>query len=555
MKNTKTIIAVCVVLVVVLGAVFLRQPSVNHGMTNLSGSSQNDTMRDHCKMMPEMVGCDKYKEENDAYLVTDSVDRSIVGLQDAQVQSEVVLDNNANYDITASFVKKTIGGHSIRMLAYNGQIPGPLLKVKQNSTVNINFKNNLDEETTIHWHGLRLDNKFDGVPDVTQLAVKPGGSFRYELKFPDAGLYWYHPHTREDYEQNLGMYGMIWVEPTDQSSLAQVNQTAYLALSDILLQGSDVYPFSKSSINFTLMGRFGNQMLVNGETNFSMTAQEGDVVRMAVVNVANTRLFRFAIPGAKIKLVGGDSGWYNKENFVDAIVLSPSERAIIDVSFPKAGDYLLKNETPAGSYTLGVVKIGKQKTSVDYGQQFSQLKTHELDENGMVLAQQYLNKPVDEQINLTIDMPGMMGNMQMNHMAEEAETDDGIEWEDTMAMMNQNSNEKALTWIMQDKKTGAKNEGLTYVFKRGQKVKVRIFNDPNSMHAMQHVIHFHGNRFLVLSTDGKENKNLVWKDSALIPKGAIVDILLDASNPGDWMVHCHIAEHLLSSMMINYKVE
>ena len=92
-------------------------------------------------------------------------------------------------------------------------------------------------------------------------------------------------------------------------------------------------------------------------------------------------------------------------------------------------------------------------------------------------------------------------------------------------------------------------------FHVGDKVKIRIFNDPNSMHAMQHPIHFHGQRFLILSRNGVTNTNLVWKDTVLVPAGQTVDILLDASNPGTWMAHCHIAEHLESGMMFSYRVQ
>jgi FtsP/CotA-like multicopper oxidase with cupredoxin domain len=132
---------------------------------------------------------------------------------------------------------------------------------------------------------------------------------------------------------------------------------------------------------------------------------------------------------------------------------------------------------------------------------------------------------------------------------------DGIEWEDTMPMMNQMSTDKSLTWILRDKATGQENDQIQYSFKKGDKVKIRLFNDPNSMHPMQHVIHFHGNRFVVLAVDGVKNTNPVWKDSVLVPTGAKVDILLDLSNSGTWMGHCHIPEHMGSGMMMKYKVD
>jgi FtsP/CotA-like multicopper oxidase with cupredoxin domain len=132
---------------------------------------------------------------------------------------------------------------------------------------------------------------------------------------------------------------------------------------------------------------------------------------------------------------------------------------------------------------------------------------------------------------------------------------DGIEWEDTMAMMNTGSTDESVKWFLKDVATGARNMAINYSFKQGDYVKIRLFNDPQSPHPMQHPIHFHGNRFLVLSVNGAQTTNPVWKDTTLVPSGATVDILLEASNPGTWMAHCHISEHLLSGMMIGYTVK
>lgn len=136
------------------------------------------------------------------------------GLPDALPSETVELADGDSYALTASLVKKDIGGNEVKMLAYNGMIPGPLIKVAQGSEITISFTNNTDVETTIHSHGVRLENEFDGVVDVTQAAIQPGQSFTYKIKFPDAGIYWYHPHIREDYAQELGLYGNYLVIPT-----------------------------------------------------------------------------------------------------------------------------------------------------------------------------------------------------------------------------------------------------------------------------------------------------------------------------------------------------
>jgi FtsP/CotA-like multicopper oxidase with cupredoxin domain len=141
------------------------------------------------------------------------------------------------------------------------------------------------------------------------------------------------------------------------------------------------------------------------------------------------------------------------------------------------------------------------------------------------------------------EMGGMMGNAEP------------IEWEDHMGAMNVYSTSDTVEWILKDDVTGLKNMDIDWKFKVGDMVKIRIINDPASMHPMQHPIHFHGNRFAVLSTNGVPNDNIVWKDTTLVRAGDTMDILLEATNVGKWMAHCHIAEHLHSGMMLGYSVE
>src|ERR671933_2406605 len=103
-----------------------------------------------------------------------------------------------------------------------------------------------------------------------QAPIPPGGSFAYKLRFPDPGVYWYHPHDREDYTQELGMYGNIIVAPTDPEYWVPVNRELVLVLDDILLKGEKIAPFSQTESNRTAMGRYGNVMLVNGQTAYPM---------------------------------------------------------------------------------------------------------------------------------------------------------------------------------------------------------------------------------------------------------------------------------------------
>ena len=169
----------------------------------------------------------------------------------AQPSQVVELKNGDTYALTAAFVEKKIGSKTFRMLAYNGSIPGPLLKALQGAEVTINFTNNTDIDTTLHSHGLRLDNKFDGTPGLTQDPIKPGATFTYKLKFPDAGMYWYHPHEREDYAQELGLYGNYLVTPSNDKYWSPVNREVPLFLDDILVQNGKI-PLNKTNqLNMT----------------------------------------------------------------------------------------------------------------------------------------------------------------------------------------------------------------------------------------------------------------------------------------------------------------
>lgn len=287
-----------------------------------------------------------------------------------------------------------------------------------------------------------------------------------------------------------------------------------------------------------------------------------------------------------MKLVGADLGRYAKETFVDEILVAPGERRVVDVLFEKSGEYALIHKTPGKQYVLGKASVSSDRIATNYAKEFSvpRLNTS-VDQEMRGLMDTYLSKAPEKRLRLTLDMGGQMqgmmnqggGHMGGGHMMgngmmmsgsdmgmgddgsprlRSGEAGDAYEWEDTMAGMNSASNSNMMRWKLVDESTGKTNMDIDdWTFKQGDKVKIRIFNDPKSMHPMQHPIHFHGQRFVVLSTNGVKNENPVWQDTALIAKGDTVDILLDASNPGTWMVHCHILEHAESGMMLPFTVK
>src|SRR5215207_8911559 len=295
---------------------------------------------------------------------TEPMDRfptDATGLAEARAPELVELSDGEHLDLRIAPVAKRLGYATVRMLAYNGSIPGPILKVKEGSEVIVDVENQGDMDATVHWHGLRLENRYDGTHE-TQHPMAVGERFSARVAFPDPGLYWYHPHIREDYGQEMGLYGNVLVEPADPDYWPPVHRELLLTLDDILLEDGKVAPFSRAETTYAAMGRFGDVLLVGGETDLSLTAQLGEVVRLYLTNTANTRVFKVELPGARMKLVGGDSGHVEREQFVEEVILAPSERVVIDVLFDQPGDLTLEHRTPDRAYPLAAITVGEDRT-------------------------------------------------------------------------------------------------------------------------------------------------------------------------------------------------
>jgi FtsP/CotA-like multicopper oxidase with cupredoxin domain len=532
------------------------------------------------------------------------------------------------------------------MLAYNGSIPGPTLRVKEGSQLVVNVVNDGDLESTVHWHGLRLDNRYDGTAAV-QRPVPVGGGFTYHLTFPDPGIYWYHPHIREDYGQEMGLYGNILVVPSDPGYWPRANRELALALDDILLEEGRIASFSRSEPTYTAMGRFGNVLLANGEPELSLSAQRREVLRLYLTDTANTRVFNVAVRGARMKLVGGDSGHYEREKFADGVVIAPSERVVVDLLLEHGGRVTLEHRTPNRTYALATIHVADEQAQPLLAAQFEELRT-----NADLVAEReriapYLDARPDKTLALVAEMnmeaptlpegaavvyacpmhpdvksesparcpkcgmkllataaapvayacpmhpevgsdkpdrcpkcgmklvpaqlmPGSARDVhhhgqpsgahdEHHHARADASHDAGmrgIEWEDDMVEVNRMTTPSNMRWKLIDRATGAEGSAIDWRFRVGDRVKIRLVNEMDSDHPMHHPFHIHGaGRFLILSRDGVVEPNLVWKDTVLVPTGQIVDLLLDVTNPGLWMAHCHIAEHHESGMMFSFRVD
>ncbi|MDP2577622.1 MAG: multicopper oxidase family protein [Candidatus Palauibacterales bacterium] len=459
--------------------------------------------------------------------------------------------------ITAMRVRRTIRGQTLIMYGFNGQYPGPLIKVDRDATIYVHFSNEIDLPSTIHWHGVRVDNRFDGVPAVTQEPVEPGESFLYEVHLPDAGIYWYHPHVRTEIQQDLGLYGNIMVRHPAADYFNPVNREQVLILDDLLLDERGIFPYGAEGATQALMGRFGNLLLVNGEPEYRLQVSRGEVVRFFLTNVSNTRTFNLSFGGAPMKLVGADIGRFEREEMVESVPIGPAQRYIVEVYFREPGEYRFANRIQAidvfrGEFyprndTLGIVSVVDEPASEDHSAVFERLREHPTVVSEIDAYRKQFERPVDHEIVMSVrvgELPGII----LNLMAIDTLYKPPVEFNDVMPMMNFLSSEKNVTWILRDPATGRENMDIHWRFEVGDVAKIRIFNDPRSFHPMQHPMHFHGQRFLVLARDGVPNDNLVWKDTVLVPVGSRVDILFEASNPGEWLAHCHILEHVEAGM-------
>ena len=534
--------------------------------------------------------------------------RETEGLPEARRTELLELADGDELELEIVPVKKRIGDATVRMLAYNGSVPGPTLKVPQGATIKVQVANRGDLDATVHWHGLRLENRYDGTHD-TQAPIPVGETFSYEVHVPDAGAYWYHPHIREDYGQELGLYGNILVTPSEPDYWPPANRELLLTLDDILIEDGQIAAFRESETTHVAMGRFGNVMLVSGEPELELEACRGEVVRFYFTNTANTRVFNVGVPGARMKLVGADAGHYEREELVDEVLLAPSERVVVDVLFAEAGELELVHRTPERTYRLAAITVTEEEPDRSFADEFPRLRTNrdvtELrsrvepfvasppDKTLAFVAEMNLGEPEGAvgpyvcpmHLEVTSEEPARCPKCGMkllpasvveaggghehhghghghgdHHHHPEPEHDhdaaQGIEWEDDMVEVNRMTTPANTRWKLVDRETGAENAQIDWTFRVGDQVKLRLVNEMDSDHPMPHPFHVHGaGRFLILARDDVTEANLAWKDTVLVRTGETVDILLEVTNPGRWMAHCHIAEHHESGMMLSFDVE
>ncbi|WP_425450315.1 multicopper oxidase family protein [Virgifigura deserti] len=408
---------------------------------------------------------------------------------------------------------------------YGGRVPGPELRVRQGDRLRIAVENQLDEETTVHWHGLRVPNAMDGVPHLTQAPIAPGETFTYEFDVPDAGTFWYHPHQRSFEQVGRGLYGALIIEepepiPVDRDVTWVLDDWRLLETAAISDDFGNLHDVSHA-------GRVGNTATVNGRVPDRFAVRAGERIRLRLVNAANARIFGLAFEGHApmvIALDGQPVAPHAPEG--GRVVLGPAMRIdlILDMTGRPGGRFRVIDGFYEGlEYRLLDIAYTDapplRETPLDAP---VRLSANPLAEPDLAAAERHE----------ILFGGGMMGGMMSSMM-------DGRHM-DMREMMRH-----GMAWTVNGvAATGHVHEPLI-TLARGRSCILTLRNET----AWWHPIHLHGHAFRVITRDGAPTRYREWQDTVLLSPRETAEIAFVADNPGDWMLHCHILEHQAGGMM------
>ena len=362
---------------------------------------------------------------------------------------------------------------------------------------------------------------------------------------------------------DLGLYANILVRSDDPAYFNPVHREEIVVLDDILLDDNGVVPYGEESSNYMMMGRFGNTFLLNGVADYELEVKRGEVIRFYLTNTSNTRTYNLSIGEQPMKLVASDVGRFEKEVWVDNVVIATAERYMVEVQFDSSGRIPILNNVQAIHHrkglffpevdTLGFIVVEEAPIENEIAD-FDQLRENKEVVQAFAPIKAYYDKPIDKELVVKLEAENLPAVVQQL-MRFDYVYFNPVEWSGTMPMMNWASTGEEIQWVLEDPESGHKNMDIDWTFQVGDLIKIKLTNEREAFHAMQHPIHIHGQRFAVLKRNGVRNENLAWKDTMILPAGSTAEILLEVSNPGKWMVHCHIAEHIDSGMMFVFDVE
>ncbi len=424
-------------------------------------------------------------------------------------------------------------GPSTAVWTYNGTVPGPPLRLRQGQPVRITVENGLDEDTTVHWHGIRLPNAMDGVPGLTQAPIRPGESFVYEFTPPDAGTFWYHPHADSLVQIGRGLAGPLIVEEAE--SVAFDGDLLWLLQDWRLAKDGQIAGGFGSAMDASMSGRVGNLVTINGIVPTDLGVKAGEQVRLRLVNASLARMMALRFEGHRpvvIAIDGQPCEPHEPEN--GRLVLAPAMR--IDIALDMQGDpgsrhAVIDDFYDGLAYTL---------TNLAYDKALP-LRAHPI-ASPLALPRNPLPAPdlanaVRQEIVL---QGGMMGGGKLK----------GVGGMMGMGMPGMNG---APAWAINGMSmTGDGHAGMApqFTLERGASCHLTIRNET----AWWHPMHVHGFSLSVLSRNGSPVPHWQWQDTVLLAPKDTVECAFVADNPGNWMLHCHVADHQMAGLMTVFRV-
>ena len=417
--------------------------------------------------------------------------------------------------------------------SYNNAVPGPEIRVRQGERLRIAVENTLDEETTVHWHGIRTPNDMDGVPHLTQRPISPGETFVYEFDAVDAGTFWYHPHQRSFEQVGRGLYGPLIVE---ESSPVQVDREVTWVLDDWrLTKSAEISDDFGNRHDMAHNGRVGNTVTINGRVTDDFAVRKGERIRLRLINSANARIFGLDFADLEATVIALDGQPVTPHSAKDGrIVLGPAMRA----------DLILDMTGKPGSRVSVIDRFynGSDYRLVDLNYAAEPLRETVPDWPLELPANPLAEPDITNAVRHEVTFNGsMMGQMVMAEMGGSmgGETSGGM----MGSMMNMMRSDGM--WFVNGKAANGHVMDPLFSLKLGKSCVLAMTNAT----AWHHPIHLHGHSFRVISRDGTLTPHREWQDTVLMAPREKVDIAFVADNPGDWMFHCHILEHQAAGMM------
>ncbi len=405
---------------------------------------------------------------------------------------------------------------------YGGSVPGLEIRLRQGARVRRRLVNELPKPTTVHWHGIRIDNAMDGVPGLTQGVVEPGDSFDYDFVVPDAGTYWYHAHNQSMEQVARGLYGPLIVE---EAEAPNVDQDLTLMLDDWRLdpETAQIVDDFDNGHDLSHAGRLGNLVSVNGQFDPAYSVQGRERLRLRLINASNARIFNLALDGLAGWIVALDGMPLEEPLPVqESFPLAPAQRAdlIVDVqanSGEVAGLVSLERD---GGY--GVVRFPVSGQAAAGKSGIVPLPENPLPE--VLLEDTPLHRMTLQGGAMRWLEAANLGGAQMS----------GRE----LAQLGR-------FWALNGYAERPEEPFLDV--RLGSTHRIEFVNETVFPHAM----HLHGHHFRLILPDDTIGP---WRDTVLVERGQTRQIALVADNPGDWLLHCHMLGHAASGMMSWFRV-